>query len=74
VNVNTLVDIVRKLPGVYVDSWVVERTYGERTKLELVITVDEQPTLCEIVVRIEPTPADQAAEFERWRSPLSEGP
>jgi hypothetical protein len=69
VNVNTLVDIVRKLPGVYVDSWVVERT-----KLELVITVDEQPTLCEIVVRIEPTPADQAAEFERWRSPLSEGP
>jgi hypothetical protein len=53
-NVNTLIEIVRKLPGVYVDSWDIERTYGERTKLGLVITCDEQPTPYEIVVRVEP--------------------
>jgi hypothetical protein len=57
----TLLDMLAAIPGVYVDSWDIERTYGERTKLGLVITCDEQPTPYEIVVRVEPGDPPSAA-------------
>lgn len=59
---HTLVEIVRALPGVYVDSWTIERTYGERTELKLALSCDEQPTPHEIIVRIEPTPHGRVDE------------
>jgi hypothetical protein len=57
----TLLEMLAAIPGVYVDSWDIERTYGERTKLGLVITCDEQPTPYEIVVRVEPGDPPSAA-------------
>jgi hypothetical protein len=51
---DTVLDILKALPGVYVDEYTLTREYDARSRLHVEISVDEQPEPDRLVITIEP--------------------